>query len=97
MFHKFRTKELTEGQFAFLLNIPAGVLISFILLFPLVSSFSLSLHKVGLSELRTGAMAFVGPKNFMSCLSDPFFWTSLKNTFIFSGVSLSLMLSAGLI
>lgn len=97
LFHKVRTKELTEGQFAFLLNMPAAALVLFILLFPLVSSFSLSLHKVGLSELRTGTMAFVGLKNFINCFSDPFFWTSLKNTFIFSGISLSLMLSAGLV
>ncbi len=58
-----------------------SVFIVFIFI-PLVYSFVLSLHKYSLLSYRSAK--FVGLKNYQTLFNDPIFWTSLKNTVLFT-------------
>jgi multiple sugar transport system permease protein len=71
----------TLGIFGFI--IPALLVLFLIFIFPLVNSFWLSFHRWNLIT----PPRFVGIKNYLMIFSDPVFWTSLKNTLIFSVVS----------
>ncbi|UCF78978.1 MAG: sugar ABC transporter permease [Candidatus Eiseniibacteriota bacterium] len=51
--------------------------------FPLV--FSLVLSFLRFNPLRPDLVQFVGLSNFSKALTDPLFWTSLKNTLVFVG------------
>ncbi len=65
------------------MNVPAIVMITGIIAYPLAYALFLSFHKVGLGELRTGVMPFCGWNNFIRLLQDGLFWFSVKNTFKF--------------
>ena len=47
----------------------------------------LSVHKVGLAELRRGEFPFSGWENYGRVLEDPLFWVAIKNTLIFTAVT----------
>lgn len=90
-------REWTESQLAFLLNIPGGLILLLIIGYPLVYAFYIAFHQVGLLELRTGDMPFVGLQNFLALIKDGVFWGSLKHTMIFTLISVPLMLVIGLV
>ena len=47
----------------------------------------LSVHKVGLAQLRSGEFPFAGLDNYRRVLDDPLFWVALKNTCIFTAIT----------
>lgn len=55
-------------------------------IFPIFFSFYLSFYKWSLLRIPE----FVGLRNYTKALHDPVFWVSLKNTFYFTGLSISI-------
>ena len=83
---KIFREELSENRLAILMNVPAILMITGIIAYPLAYALFLSFHKVGIGELRTGVMPFYGWNNFIHLLQDGLFWHSVKNTLHFSAV-----------
>jgi ABC-type sugar transport system permease subunit len=91
-----KLRELGRGPLAFLLNIPAAVFLLLIIAYPLLYAFYLAFHKVGVRELRTGKMPYVGWQNFLMLFQDEVFWLALKQTFLFVGTAVVLEVVLGL-
>ena len=81
--------ELSAGQFAFVLNLPTLIFLCVVLAYPIAYAGYLSFHKVGLAQLRRGEFPFSGWENYARVLEDPLFWIGIKNTIIFSAVTVS--------
>lgn len=75
-----KKNKLTDGQFGFLLVLPALIVFSLIVLYPFLSSVSHSFFKAG---MLTNEKSFIGLNNFKSIISDPNFTKILANTFVF--------------
>ncbi|MGY2573883.1 carbohydrate ABC transporter permease [Vibrio sp. C8] len=72
--------------------LPAVVLVSLFMIYPILSSLWMSLHSG-----RGVMMQFVGFDNVLRLFNDPFFLKSLKNTFIFLVVQVPVMILLSLI
>jgi multiple sugar transport system permease protein len=79
--------ELPPRALAAVMNLPSLVTLALVLAYPIYYAAYLSFHKVALAELRRGVFPFVGLDNYRRIFADPLFLLSLKNTFIFTGVS----------
>src|SRR5258708_287534 len=82
-------RELGAGEFALAMNLPTLVFLGFVLAFPVGYAGYLSLHKVGLAQLRRGEFPFSGWENYQRVLEDPLFWIAIKNTLIFTAVTVT--------
>jgi ABC-type sugar transport system permease subunit len=71
------------------MNIPTLLTLALVLAYPIFYAAYLSFHKVALAELRRGIFPFVAFDNYRRILSDPLFILSLKNTLVFSAVSVT--------
>jgi len=71
------------------MNVPTLLTLALVLAYPIFYAAYLSFHKVALAELRRGIFPFVAFDNYRRILTDPLFILSLKNTFIFSAVSVT--------
>lgn len=78
---------MSPGRLAFLLCLPAFVFLLAIIAYPILYALYLSFHEVGLAALNTGDMPFVGLANFRALLLDGVFWAALRNTVVFTAVS----------
>jgi multiple sugar transport system permease protein len=81
------SRELSRRVLGMVMNIPTLATLGLVLAYPIFYAAYLSFHKVGLAELRRGIFPFVGFDNYRRILADPLFLLSLKNTLIFSAVS----------
>jgi multiple sugar transport system permease protein len=72
------------------MNLPAGACLLLILAWPVAYAGWLSVHQVGLKQLRTGEMPFAGLDNYARLLGDEIFWQALRNTVVFVGASVVL-------
>jgi ABC-type sugar transport system permease subunit len=71
------------------MNLPTLVCLLVVLAFPIGFAAYLSVHKVGLAQLRRGEFPFNGWENFERVFEDPLFWVGLKNTTIFAGITVA--------
>jgi ABC-type sugar transport system permease subunit len=78
---------MPASRFAFFMNLPTLVFLVLVLAYPVVYAGYLSVHRVGLAQLRRGDFAFTGWENYGRVLGDPLFWTAIKNTLIFTAVT----------
>jgi ABC-type sugar transport system permease subunit len=78
---------MSAGRFALCMNLPAIVFLCVVLVYPIVYAGYLSVHKVGLAQLRRGEFPFNGWENYGRVLEDPLFWIGIKNTLIFTTVT----------
>lgn len=85
-----------ETRYAYLLILPAIIIIFSLILYPLVTSAYLSVHKKDLKLEPTIGTPFIGFGNFMNILSDPYFGQSLMRTFYFAFVSVGAEMLIGL-
>jgi multiple sugar transport system permease protein len=78
-----------------LLLAPALLLTALYVLFPVAQALLLSVYKLNLFHPRV--RPFVGLANYVSALSDPLFWHSLLNSFVwvFAAVSMQFLLGFG--
>jgi ABC-type sugar transport system permease subunit len=83
---RFRA-ELRPGTLSVVMNLPTLITLALVLAYPIFYAAYLSFHKVALAELRRGIFPFVGLGNYERIFADPLFLLSLKNTFVFVGVS----------
>ncbi len=77
------------------LNAPALAVVGGLVLYPLVYSFWLSLHRDNLAQ--PDRYRFIGVENYRTLLGDPNFWQSLKITVFFTVVSVVLTVTLGLL
>ena len=78
---------MSAPRFALFMNLPTLVFLALVLAYPVVYAGYLSVHRVGLAQLRRGVFAFSGWENYGRVLTDPLFWTAIKNTLIFTAVT----------
>lgn len=68
-------------------NLPTLVTLALVLAYPISYAAYLSFHRVVLADLRRGVFPFVGFENYRRIFADPLFLLSLKNTLLFTAVS----------
>jgi ABC-type sugar transport system permease subunit len=93
MRHKKFSLESNQTLFAYLLNLPAMLIIFLTVLFPIVYSFQVSLLNWNLKRPRR--RPFVWFKNYTDILTSPEFLHTLKTTFIFVFFSVTLIMILG--
>ncbi len=86
---------LTEQGFAFLILLPAAVVIFGVVLFPLVTTFIYSLKNMELISAEKGK--FLGLLNYARVLGSDWFWQALGRTLYFTVVSLVIETVLGLL
>ena len=91
-----RVSEPGAGTLAFILNLPAGVVLLAVLAWPVIYAGWLSLHEVSLRQLRTGELPFTGLANYARLFGDDVFWLALRHTVLFVVVSVALEVVIGL-
>jgi multiple sugar transport system permease protein len=84
---------LSEPSFAFLLNAPAIAVILFLVGYPILYSFYLSLHRWNLK--RPNVFSFIWFGNYLRIVQTPEFWSALRVTVIFAFFSVSGILVLG--
>ena len=90
-----RSKQLTQKQLAYVLIIPAAVIIFAIVIYPLINSFIQTFYDYNLA--RPHLKRFTGFGNYADVLTDIYFWRSLFNTLYFAVFSISLEFVLGFI
>jgi N,N'-diacetylchitobiose transport system permease protein len=68
---------------------PSLILLGAVLGYPLVHLVSVSLQHYRLRELLRGGGTFVGLENYRAVLADPFFWTVVIRTVVFTAIAVS--------
>jgi multiple sugar transport system permease protein len=82
-------REMSAGRFAFFMNLPTIAFLCVVLVYPIVYAGYLSVHKVGLAQLRRGEFPFNGWENYERVLEDPLFWIGIKNTLVFTAITVT--------
>jgi len=85
---------LSKRYFPYWLLLPSTLVIFGVIIYPLIYSFFLSLHRVYLNE--PGIAPFVGFRNYIKIFLDPFFWNTIERTFFFSLLSVTGVFVIGL-
>lgn len=84
------------GRLPYLLLLPCLVVIGGLLLWPLAQVAWMSLHQVGLRQLRGDQpWPWMGLANYTEILGDPFFRTVLRNTVLFAAANVLLTMVLG--
>ncbi|NDB67140.1 MAG: sugar ABC transporter permease [Methylocystaceae bacterium] len=89
-FTKFK-RHYREEFMAYSFLWPSLVLLASLMVYPLIEVIRLSLHESNLTR-----EIWVGLDNYLTLLSDPFFWTVVYNTVVFTIGSVILHLAIGL-
>jgi len=82
-------REMSAGWFAFFMNVPTLLFLGLVLAWPVLYAGYLSVHRVGLAQLRRGEFPFTGWENYGRVFEDPLFWTALQNTVVFTAITVS--------
>src|SRR5258707_14150651 len=80
---------MRASHFAFFMNVPTLLCLGLVLAYPVAYAAYLSVHRVGLAQLRRGEFPFNGLENYSRVLENPLFWVALKNTLVFPAVPVS--------
>jgi ABC-type sugar transport system permease subunit len=80
-------REMSAGWFVFFMNVPTLLCLGLVLAWPVLYAGYLSVHRVGLAQLRRGEFPFNGWDNYARVLDDPLFWVALENTTIFTAIT----------
>ncbi len=86
---------MKEQRFAYLIILPAVIVVFGIVLFPLITTLIYSLKDLNIMSNHYGS--FVGLKNYLSVLSDHEFWMTTFRTGYFTVVSIIIELGFGLL
>ena len=82
-------REMSAGRFALAMNLPTLICLGLVLAYPVGYAAYLSVHRVGLAQLRRGEFAFTGWENYGRVLEDPLFWVAIKNTLAFTALTVT--------
>lgn len=88
-------KKRKDALFAWILILPAIVILSIVIIYPLIQALILSFHQANLLNIKQAP--FIGLANFDRLIHDDVFWISLKNTLIFVSLSVVFGLVIGMI
>ncbi|BER92318.1 carbohydrate ABC transporter permease [Atrimonas thermophila] len=96
MAHALRQKKrrFFDRNIAFLMILPAIVIVFALIVVPMIYSFYISLTNLHL--LHPSRTRFVGFQNYVKLLKDSIFWRALFNTVIFMGIAVNLEFVLGL-
>src|ERR671921_2355219 len=83
-----RSRGLSEKGLAFWMVSPSLALIALVAAYPIAYAIWLSLHEY--SVRVAGLSRWAGFRNYSNILGDSEFWAAVKNTFIFTGASVTL-------
>ncbi|MCK6452173.1 MAG: sugar ABC transporter permease [Alphaproteobacteria bacterium] len=86
---RFGRGEIAPGPMALLMNLPSLAVMALVLAYPIYYAGYLSVHKVGIAEIRRGVFPFYDWQNYARLFEDELFWLSLQNTAIFTFVTVS--------
>jgi N,N'-diacetylchitobiose transport system permease protein len=75
---------------------PSVLALVVLLGWPVVRDFAISFQRLGLAELVQRRTVWVGLENYREVLSDPFFWTVVLRTVVFTLVNVALTMVLGL-
>src|SRR3954454_15273393 len=78
------TGELSRGALGVAMNLPTIGLLLLVLAYPVVYAGYLSLHQVGIAQLRRGVFPWNNWQNYTRLFEDPLFALALKNTVLFT-------------
>src|SRR5437868_2241874 len=78
---------MRASHFAFFMNLPTLLCLGLVLAYPISYAAYLSVHRVGLGQLRRGEFPFNGWENYGRVLEDPLFWVAMKNTLMFTAIT----------
>lgn len=92
-----KPRELSEEKLALVLNLPVILLLGLLIGYPIAYVVRLSLSDVTLMGLRQGDLPFTGITNFVVVFRDSLFVQSLVRTVAFGVVSVTLMITVGLL
>jgi multiple sugar transport system permease protein len=82
-------REMSPRILGAVMNLPTLLTLAVVLAYPIVYAGFLSFHRVALGDLRRGVYPYVGFANYERILSDPLFLLALKNTLVFTAVTVS--------
>lgn len=85
----FRGGEIGAGPLAVAMNLPSLAIMTLVLAYPIYYAGYLSVHKVGIAEIRRGVFPFYDWQNYARLFEDALFWLALKNTIIFTAITVS--------
>ena len=88
--------ELPASKLGMVMNLPTLTTLALVLVYPIGYAAYLSFHKVTPAELRRGVFPSVGLGNYQRILSDPLFLLALKNTLVFTAVTVVVELVLGI-
>jgi len=93
-FVRMSKRQRSDALFTTLLLLPAGIIMAAVTIYPLVSSFIISLLRWDLTKPNL-AHDFIWFENYMYVLNDPTFWQSAKITlfFVLGAVLLNIILA----
>lgn len=96
---RFRTLFWTKflgraGDWGFVVPTVVGLFV--LIVYPLLNTVSLSLHKVGITNISSSSWEFVGAGNYLKLLVDPYFRSSFLKTLFFSVSSVTVELALGM-
>lgn len=80
-------REMSPRLLGMAMNLPTLITLTVVLAYPIVYAGFLSFHRVALGDLRRGIYPYVGLNNYVRILSDPLFLLALKNTLMFTAVT----------
>ena len=78
------TGELSPHALGVAMNLPTICLLLLVLAYPVAYAGYLSLHQVGIAQLRRGVFPWNNWANYTRLFEDPLFALALKNTIIFT-------------
>ncbi len=78
----------------YLLIIPAFLAIFAVIIYPMITAFDMSLHKIILTQPKLGR-PFIGLENYRAVMTGPVFMNAVKNTVVWTGVNLVVQMVLG--
>ncbi len=85
--------EKNEGLFAFILVLPALLIVAFLFIYPLTYSFVISFFR---SDIRKPGLVFLGFKNYVEIFKRPDLLISFWRTIVFTVISVALEMVIGI-
>lgn len=90
----YQKLEAKENYIAWVLILPALVVLGAVVGYPIINNIWLSLHDVSL--MNPFERPFVGLANYLNFFADPIFWASVGRTAYFTAISVGLELTLGI-
>jgi len=84
------------GWLPYALVAPSVLVLLVLLGWPVVRDVAISFQRLGLAELVQRRTVWVGLANYVDVLTDPFFWTVVLRTVVFTAVNVALTMVLGI-